>query len=102
MARFGTITAAVVQSRLLVAAQRDISRRPASEIRGSKAMWRASDAHQLRRPGHLFHLRRQARPVTPGQLRWEAPPGDRRAAGSYSAGSPVCGQNAGVQLKPVN
>lgn len=40
MARFGTIVAATVQLTLLVAAQRDISRRPAEEIRGSKALWR--------------------------------------------------------------
>jgi hypothetical protein len=40
MARFGTVMAAAVQLSLLIAAQRDISRRPAEQIRGSKALWR--------------------------------------------------------------
>ncbi len=54
MARFGTITAAVVQISLLVAAQRDISRRPASEIRGSKALWRAATFINFVGPGTYF------------------------------------------------
>ena len=41
MAKVGTMTAAVVQFSLLIAAQRDISRRPAEEIRGSKWLWSA-------------------------------------------------------------
>ena len=40
MARFGTLVAATVQLTLLIAAQTDITRRPAEEIRGSKALWR--------------------------------------------------------------
>jgi hypothetical protein len=40
LARAGTLVAAIVQLSLLIAAQRDISRRPAEQIRGSKAMWR--------------------------------------------------------------
>lgn len=35
------VAAGVVQFSLLVAAQVDIRRRPADEVRGSKAMWRA-------------------------------------------------------------
>jgi hypothetical protein len=42
VAKFGTITAAGVQLSLLFAAQRDISRRPAEQIRGSKALWRVA------------------------------------------------------------
>ncbi|HSU47171.1 MAG TPA: PLDc N-terminal domain-containing protein [Arthrobacter sp.] len=38
----GTIFTAIVQVSLLVAAQRDISRRPAELINGPKAAWRAA------------------------------------------------------------
>ena len=38
----GTIITAIVQVSLLVAAQRDISRRPAGLINGPKAVWRAA------------------------------------------------------------
>jgi hypothetical protein len=38
----GTILGAVAQVSLLVAAQRDISRRPAELINGPKAVWRAA------------------------------------------------------------
>ncbi|KRE78297.1 hypothetical protein [Arthrobacter sp. Soil763] len=54
MAKFGTITAAIVQLSLLVAAQRDISRRPAEEIRGSKALWRAATLINFVGPGTYF------------------------------------------------
>jgi len=62
MAKFGTITAALVQLSLLVAAQRDISRRPAAEIRGSKALWRAATLINFVGPGSYFTfgVRRQA------------------------------------------
>ena len=46
--------AAVVQLTLLVAAQRDISRRPAAEIRGSKAMWRVATLVNFIGPGCYF------------------------------------------------
>ncbi|MDQ0754043.1 hypothetical protein [Arthrobacter sp. B3I4] len=54
MAKFGTITASLVQLSLLVAAQRDISRRPAEEIRGSKALWRAATLVNFVGPGSYF------------------------------------------------
>ncbi|WP_285249135.1 PLDc N-terminal domain-containing protein [Pseudarthrobacter sp. efr-133-R2A-89] len=38
----GTILTAIVQVSLLIAAQRDISRRPAELINGPKAAWRAA------------------------------------------------------------
>lgn len=62
MAKFGTIMAAVVQLSLLVAAQRDISRRPAAEIRGSKALWRAATLINFVGPGSYFTfgVKRQA------------------------------------------
>lgn len=54
MAKFGTITAAVVQLSLLVAAQRDISRRPAEQIRGSKTLWRLAALVNFVGPGSYF------------------------------------------------
>ena len=54
MAKFGTVTAAAVQLSLLVAAQRDISRRPAEQIRGSKAMWRMATLVNFIGPGSYF------------------------------------------------
>ncbi|WP_223987080.1 hypothetical protein [Arthrobacter sp. NicSoilB8] len=53
-AKFGTIAGALVQLALLVAAQRDISRRPAVEIRGSKALWRAATLVNFIGPGCYF------------------------------------------------
>jgi hypothetical protein len=41
-AKMGTIVTGLVQVSLLVAAQRDISRRPAELINGPKAAWRAA------------------------------------------------------------
>lgn len=53
-AKFGTITVAIVQLSLLVAAQRDITRRPAEQIRGSKAMWRVATLVNFVGPGSYF------------------------------------------------
>ena len=53
-AKIGTIVAACVQLSLLIAAQRDISRRPAEEIRGSKALWRAVTLINFIGPGSYF------------------------------------------------
>ena len=53
-AKFGTITAAVVQLSLLVAAQRDISHRPAEQIRGSKTLWRLATLINFVGPGSYF------------------------------------------------
>ena len=39
-ARFGTVLIGIAQMALMVAAQRDISRRPAELINGPKAAWR--------------------------------------------------------------
>jgi len=50
------MTAAVVQFSLLIAAQRDISRRPAEEIRGSKAFWRLATLINFVGPGSYFTL----------------------------------------------
>ncbi|MFF1253585.1 PLDc N-terminal domain-containing protein [Pseudarthrobacter sp. NPDC058329] len=41
-AKAGTIAAGIVNLSLLVAAQRDLSKRPASMINGPKAAWRAA------------------------------------------------------------
>lgn len=54
MAKFGVITAAVVQFSLLIAAQKDISRRPAEQIRGSKALWRMATLINFVGPGSYF------------------------------------------------
>ena len=53
-AKFGTISAALIQLSLLVAAQTDITRRPAAEIRGSKAMWRVATLVNFVGPGSYF------------------------------------------------
>ena len=54
MAKFGTITASAVQISLLIAAQRDISRRPAEEIRGGKMLWRLATLVNFVGPGSYF------------------------------------------------
>ena len=41
-AKAGTIVVGIAQMSLLVAAQRDISRRPEAQINGPKAAWRAA------------------------------------------------------------
>jgi hypothetical protein len=64
MARVGTISAATVQLALLVAAQRDISRRPAEQIRGSKALWRAVTLINFIGPGSYFAFGRKNLPNT--------------------------------------
>ena len=62
MARFGTIAAAIVQLSLLVAAQTDISRRPAAQIRGSKAMWRLATLVNFIGPATYFTFGVKRRP----------------------------------------
>ena len=64
MARVGTVAVATVQLALLVAAQRDISRRPAEQIRGSKAMWRAVTLINFIGPGSYFAFGRKNLPGT--------------------------------------
>lgn len=63
MARVGTMAAAVIQLSLLVAAQRDISRRPADQIRGSKAMWRVATLINFVGPGCYFTFGRKRLPA---------------------------------------
>jgi hypothetical protein len=40
--RVGVVIGAIVQFALMALAQRDLSRRPAGEIRGPKAVWRVA------------------------------------------------------------
>lgn len=54
MARVGTVTAGTVQLALLTAAQLDISRRPAQEIRGSKGLWRLATLVNFIGPASYF------------------------------------------------
>ena len=49
---------------LLIAAQRDISRRPAEQIRGSKAVWRAVTLINFIGPGSYFAFGRKSLPGT--------------------------------------
>jgi hypothetical protein len=63
MARVGTITAGIVQLSLLVAAQTDITRRPAAQIRGSKAMWRLATLVNFIGPATYFTFGVKHRPV---------------------------------------
>lgn len=63
LARAGTLVAAVVQLSLLIAAQRDISRRPAEQIRGSKAMWRMVSLINFIGPGSYFVFGRKNLPA---------------------------------------
>ena len=64
-ARIGTLIAAAVQLSLLIAAQRDISRRPAEQIRGSKALWRAATLVNFIGPSSYFAFGRK--PLPPGK-----------------------------------
>jgi len=63
LARFGTLAAAAIQLTLLVAAQRDISHRPAEQIRGSKALWRAATLVNFVGPGSYFAFGRKSLPT---------------------------------------
>jgi hypothetical protein len=63
MARFGTVGAGIVQLSLLVAAQTDISRRPAQQIRGSKAMWRLATLVNFIGPATYFAVGVKRRPA---------------------------------------
>ena len=54
MAKFGTITAAIVQLSLLFAPQRDISSRPADQNRGGKTLWRLATLVNFVGPGSYF------------------------------------------------
>jgi Phospholipase_D-nuclease N-terminal len=64
LAKFGTVVAGAVQLTLLVVAQRDISRRPAEQIRGSKALWRVVTLFNFIGPGSYFVFGRKKVPAT--------------------------------------
>ncbi|TNB74549.1 hypothetical protein FHJ30_04970 [Arthrobacter sp. BB-1] len=62
-AKAGTIVVGIVQMSLLVAAQRDISKRPAAMINGPKAAWRAASFINFIGPMGYFIFGRK-KPVT--------------------------------------
>lgn len=62
-ARFGTVLVGAIQLTLLLAAQRDISRRPAEQIRGSKTMWRLATLINFIGPGSYFAFGRKKLPA---------------------------------------
>lgn len=53
-ARIGTIVIGAAQLAFLTAAQRDLSRRPAEQIRGSKMFWRLATLVNFIGPGCYF------------------------------------------------
>jgi hypothetical protein len=63
-ARVGAVVVGAIQLSLLLAAQRDISRRPAEQIRGSKIMWRLVSFVNFIGPGSYFAFGRKKLPVT--------------------------------------
>ena len=61
----GTIIVAIVQLALLVAAQRDISQRPAALINGPKGAWRAASFINFVGPmGYFIFGRKRSAPRT--------------------------------------
>jgi hypothetical protein len=63
-AKAGTILAGIVNLSLLVAAQRDISKRPAALINGPKAAWRAASFINFIGPvGYFTFGRKRPSPV---------------------------------------
>ncbi|KQQ81480.1 hypothetical protein OVA06_13630 [Pseudarthrobacter sp. SL88] len=61
----GTIIVAIVQLSLLVAAQRDISKRPAALINGPKGAWRAASFINFVGPmGYFIFGRKRSAPRT--------------------------------------
>lgn len=63
-ARVGAVVVGAIQLSLLLAAQRDISRRPAEQIRGSKVMWRLVSFVNFIGPGGYFAFGRKKLPGT--------------------------------------
>ncbi|XAS68267.1 PLDc N-terminal domain-containing protein [Micrococcaceae bacterium Sec5.7] len=53
-ARIGVVAVGVAQLAFLVAAQRDISRRTAEQIRGPKILWRLASLINFVGPGSYF------------------------------------------------
>ena len=66
-ARFGTIVVGAAQLAFLTAAQRDISRRPAEQIRGSKTLWRVATLINFIGPGSYFAFGRRRLPKPAGK-----------------------------------
>ncbi len=63
-AKVGTILVGIAQVSLLVAAQRDISKRPAAMINGPKAAWRAASFINFIGPAGYFTFgRKRAAPA---------------------------------------
>lgn len=66
-ARFGTVIVGAAQLAYLVAAQRDISRRPAEQIRGSKKFWRLVTLVNFIGPSSYFAFGRKRLPRPTGK-----------------------------------
>ena len=66
-ARVGTIVVGAAQLAFLTAAQRDISRRPADQIRGSKTLWRFATLINFIGPGSYFAFGRRRLPKPAGK-----------------------------------
>lgn len=62
-ARIGTIVVGAAQLAFLTAAQRDLSRRPAEQIRGSKMFWRLATLVNFIGPGCYFAFGRKPLPA---------------------------------------
>jgi hypothetical protein len=58
-ARAGVVAVGIVQMAMMLAAQRDISRRPAAQINGPKAAWRAAALINFIGPMGYFILGRK-------------------------------------------
>ena len=63
VARIGTIGIGAAQLAFLAAAQRDLSRRPAEQIRGSKMFWRLATLINFIGPGCYFAFGRRQLPA---------------------------------------
>ena len=66
-ARFGTVILGAAQLAFLAAAQRDIYRRPADQIRGSKTFWRLATLVNFIGPGSYFAFGRKRLPLPTGR-----------------------------------
>ena len=67
VARIGTIGIGAAQLAFLAAAQRDLSRRPAEQIRGSKMFWRLATLINFIGPGCYFAFGRKRLPAVTGK-----------------------------------
>ncbi|PNH82841.1 hypothetical protein CXZ05_14425 [Arthrobacter sp. AFG20] len=62
-ARIGTLVIGAAQLAFLAAAQRDLSRRPTEQIRGSKMFWRLATLVNFIGPGSYFAFGRKRLPA---------------------------------------